>query len=105
MIFVAKKIKEGEASKKNPSLLWRRSYSLLETEIFQLVPEHILEGHRLAKFIRDAKICPCIEIFKDVEVTDDAYGFVSSYLLKTSAFNEILDVMESTGRLQNDALS
>jgi len=95
-ILVAKLVRSMEI--KNSHLFWRRSYSLLETKIFQLIPESIREGYKLAKFVRDTKICPRVGYSKDVQVSDDGYGYVSSYLLKTCLFNEILVMMDAAGR-------
>eukprot|EP00111_Clytia_hemisphaerica_P021800 TCONS_00064097-protein len=67
-------------------LLWRFSFSNLETKIFQSLPENVRSGYKIAKFIRDERICPT-----------GANCVISSYILKTCAFHLVLDELTKHG--------
>ena len=97
---LSEELKQTLVVSKNPisqlhlgDILWRVSYSIIETKIFQLVSENNRKGYKLAKFIRDAVVCP--KITSDVQVgeyncIDKASTFISSYMLKTSLLYEFM---------------
>lgn len=83
-LVVAKQANDGFNERQD--LLWRYSFSNLETNILQRLPEHARSGYKLVKFIRDARICPLI--------AQPVY-YVSSYLLKTCLLYVVLDELKN----------
>ena len=97
---LSEELKQTLVVSKNPipllhmgDVMWRVSYSIIETKIFQLVSENIRKGYKLAKFIPNAAVCPKIE--SDFQVgeyncIDEASTFISSYMPKTSLLYELM---------------
>lgn len=103
---LSEELKQTLVISKNPvfqlhmgDVMWRVSYSIIETKIFQVVSENIRKGYKLAKFIRNSAVCPKIESYFQVgehNCIDEANAFISSYMLKTSLLYEL------TFRLQTE---
>ena len=90
---LSEELKQTLVVSKNPisqlhmgDVMWRVSYSIIETKIFQLLSENIRKGYKLAKFIRDAADFQVGEY----NCTDEASTFISSYMLKTSLLYELM---------------
>ena len=94
---VAKNVKRFDISRSD--LLWRISYSPIETKLFQLSTQNIREGYRLCKFALDKRICPNLYTSHNPTISNEASRYVSSYLLKTCVFYELA---ENSGKSQQE---
>lgn len=83
---VAKRATDG--FNERADVLWRYSFSNLETKILLMLPENARAGYKLVKFIREKRICPLLAMPK---------YYISSYLLKTCLLHEVVNEIKIAG--------
>ncbi|XP_066914386.1 uncharacterized protein [Clytia hemisphaerica] len=80
-------------------VLWRKSFSYIESTIFQQLPQCVRDGYKLTKFIRHQSLCPAYS--KSYSRNIDK--MITSYMLKTCLFHEIaMNIKASSGKPQFD---